>query len=126
MYLLIYTFTHGMNFKGVGLKPYKENQKFTPQHKKSANIQAENIQYSGLALKNLPPSISEPDLSAFLISKGLPDNCTNLKLRRSDKNTAVDIDGLDNDSCLAVIKNIHEKSFFNRTIYAITSLFVTI
>ena len=97
--------------------PIKENEKFTPKHKQSSNRVPEGTVCSGLAIKNLPPQITEPDLFAFLVSMGLPEDCDSLKLIRSDRNTAVDVEVLDNDSCFNLIKNTHEKKFFNRTVY---------
>ena len=97
--------------------PIKENEKFTPQHKKTVNMTPKDAHYSGLTLKNLPAHISETDLHAFLVTMGLPLECTSFNLKRSDRSTAVDTDGLNNDTCLVLIRGIHEKTFFNRTIY---------
>ena len=97
--------------------PIKDNDRFTPNHKKPTNNLPENSHYSGLTLKNFPANISETDLHAFLVSMGLPKDYSQLKLKRSERNTAVDINDLENVTCLKLIKCLHEKNFFNRTIF---------
>ena len=70
-----------------------------------------------MIIKNLPAEIPDNDLHDFLISKGLPENITGLKVKRSERNTNVDIDNLEKDVCLELIKNIHEKKYCNRPVY---------
>ena len=42
---------------------------------------------------------------------GLPKDCDIRKIIKSDRNTAGDVEVLDNNSCLNLIKDVHEKSF---------------
>ena len=98
--------------------PIKENEKFTPQHKGPANMGGlHDKTFTGVVIKNLPAEITETDLLAFLISKGLPETVANPKVKRSDRNTNVDIEGIENEVCEKLIENIHERNFFNRTVY---------
>ena len=64
--------------------PIKENERFTPQHKKNSSNQPQVVHYSGLTLKNFP------DLHAFLVSIGLPENCTKMDLKRSERKKVID------------------------------------
>ena len=101
---------------GPGDVPIKENERFTPPHKKSA-LPMVNENYTGVVIKNLPLEMTENDLKKFLVSKGLPEEASKMKIGKTERSTRVDIEDINGETCLNLIKNIHEKKFFDRVIY---------
>ena len=98
--------------------PIKDGLKFTPQHKKNPeNNQQRETQFFGLTIVNLPPGLPDNELKAFLVSKGLPEQHTDLKIKNNENNTKVDIENLDEASGLNLIENLHSKVFFNMKIF---------
>ena len=96
--------------------PLKDNDKFTPTHKKPT-METTNHIYSGVIIRNLPVDILETDIQAFLVSKGLPADHNSFKVNTSARNKNVVIEEIDSEACSKLISSIHEQIFFNKKIY---------
>ena len=95
----------------------KSNNAFKTPHK---NKQEEAIavdNFKAVAIKNLPENIPDEEITAFLNTKGLKPSEGKLAIKRNKKNTAVDVNDIDDGTAKEIIKNIHEKVFFNKTVY---------
>ena len=95
----------------------KENEIFTPAHKKQNAPSQTDCNYTGVVIRNLPLNITEEILKPFLVSKGLPEEHEELKIFATKKNKNVDIENISNDTCGKLIANIHEQVFFSRKVY---------
>ena len=49
--------------------PLKDNEKFTPTHRKVNPTPTTCSKFSGVVIRNLPLTISETDTKAFLVTK---------------------------------------------------------
>ena len=97
--------------------PLKDTDKFTPTHRKPNIANQHNNIYSGVVIRNLPPTITEEDIMSFLVSKGLPEEHLDFKISTSNKNKNVDIENISNEICATLISKIHEQIYFNMKIY---------
>ena len=92
----------------------KGSQRFTP--KKAPIVESDLETYSGVMVKNLPKEISEEDARKFLESKGMPEGHV-FVVMRAGKGTTIEIEDLSKEHCAEVIKNLHEKRYFNQKIF---------
>ena len=97
--------------------PLKDTDKFTPTHRKPNIANQNNNIYSGVVIRNFPPTITEEDIMSFLVSKGLPEEHLDFKISTSNKNKNVDIENINNEICATLISKIHEQIYFNMKIY---------
>ena len=96
--------------------PLKNNEIFTPTHDKPKAAATLSC-FNGVVVRNLPLEMSDKDIEAFLVSKGMPASNQVFKISTSKKNKNVDIEDLNTELCVSLIENIHEQVFFNRKIY---------
>ena len=98
----------------------KTNNTFTPPPKETMEAEASATgatqTIAGVVIKSLPESLPEKDIIQFLKSKGL-ENKGQLKIHHNKKNTNVDIEDIGDVTANTLIKNIHEKVFFNKKVY---------
>ena len=97
--------------------PLKENEMFTPNHKKQNPPSQTDCSYNGVVIRNLPLNITEEILKPFLVSKGLPDEHNELKIFATKKNKNVDIENISTATCGTLISSLHEQIFFSRKVY---------
>ena len=97
----------------------KTNNNFTPPSKKlhDQGVIVNNLNFKGIAIKNLPEKIPDDEIEAFLRSKGLESDSASVVVKRNKKNTAVDVEKIEPEESKLLIENLHEKVFFNQKIY---------
>ena len=95
----------------------KENNFFTPPHRKQTPIENDTSRYSGVVIRNLPKDITVEEVTAYLRTKGLPSSVETVKIDNNKKNTAAKVDALENKVCIELIKNIHEQIYNENKVY---------
>ena len=83
---------------------------FTPQ-----KCEADFEKFQGVNIKNIPKDIDQGEIVEFLIWSGLP--AEKKELVEFKPNGNVTIRDLENELCMLLINNIHEKRHFNRRLY---------
>ena len=90
---------------------------FTPEQRKNKPSPEDKSKFTGVTIKNFPKDIPEPDLVAFLETKGLPMGWKQIKLYRNERNTNVDVDDLEPQVCENLIEGLHENIYFGMKTY---------
>ena len=95
----------------------KSNETFTPSAKHTNEATISTVKAIGVVIKNLPENFPKSDAMQFLASYGLEKGKGKLKIHRNKKNTNIDVEDIDDAIANLLIKNIHEKIFFNKKVY---------
>ena len=90
---------------------------FTPPQRRNKLSSDEKAKFTGVSIKNLPKDIPDQAIIAFLETKGLPMGWKKVKFIRNQKNTNVDIDGIEAVVCETLIENFHEQICFDMKTY---------
>ena len=83
---------------------------FSPDMRRS-----EPEKFGGVNIKQFPKDTDSGDIMEFLVNSGLPDSAKETVLIKP--NGIVTINGLENEVCLALIKNIHQIINFGKKLY---------
>ena len=100
---------HGEDVEQIVASPHTGG-KFTP-----VKLFSEPNKFAGVSVKQFQKDTDAGDIMEFLVRSGLPESAKESVMIKS--NGVVTIKNLENDVCLALIENIHNKKNFNRKLF---------
>ena len=101
---------HGEDIDDEDKERHAIGNEFTP-----VKVISEPEKFTGVSVRQFPKETDPGDIVEFLVMSGLPEVLKESVLIKG--NGTVTIRNLENETCLQLISNIHNKKHFNRKLY---------
>ena len=101
---------HGQEVEEPAVASPHTGGKFTP-----VKVHSEPHKFTGVSVKQFPKTTDAGEIMEFLVRSGLPETAKDSVLIKA--NGHVTVKNLENDVCMTLIENIHNKKNFNRKLF---------